>query len=50
MIYIISDYSAAAIAHLLLGLALGLILGALGAVIGAGVARLAPRQPLLKPQ
>jgi hypothetical protein len=48
--YIVGDYSAAAIAHLLLGLALGLMLGALGAAIGAGVVRLAPRQPLLKPQ
>jgi hypothetical protein len=48
--YIAGDYSAAAIAHLLLGLALGLILGALGAAIGTGVVRLAPRQPLLKPQ
>jgi hypothetical protein len=48
--YIAGDYSAAAIAHLLLGLALGLMLGALSAAIGTGVVRWAPRQPLLKPQ
>jgi hypothetical protein len=41
--YIAGDYSAAAIAHLLLGLALGLILGALGATIGAGIARATSR-------
>jgi hypothetical protein len=48
--YIAGDYSAAAIAHLLLGLALGLMLGALGAAIGAGIARSEPRRSAVGPQ
>jgi hypothetical protein len=48
--YIAGDYSAGAIAHLLIGLTMGLILGALGAAIGAGVVRVAPRQPVLNPK
>ena len=48
--YIVGDYSAAAIAHLGLGLLLGLVLGALGAVIGAGVVRGTSHQSALSPE
>jgi hypothetical protein len=41
--YIVSDYSAGATNHLLIGVLLGLALGALGAAIGRGIARAQPR-------
>jgi hypothetical protein len=41
--YIVSDYSAGAVNHLLLGLLLGLTLGAVGAAIGLAIARATPR-------